>query len=194
MYDFCLIIIIITYDHSLIFFLGFLATEDTKVTLKTTKWWFLFYLHFTSGCLKYFSLSIELVLPLILENFDDIDTVKRLRNCNNLFNLLFSDCLVIICLEIKKIFSTEYVSNHLAWAVWDDEQTSERALHIRCEVITSAFTNFKLVFKPYNKQLVNLERSVITGQTSALPYSSRYRSVNTARVSSRFYRYDLISG
>ena len=37
--------------------------------------------------------------------------------------------------------------------------------------------------KPDNKQLINLEHSVLAGksQTSTLPYSPHYRSVNTAR-------------
>ena len=43
--------------------------------------------------------------------------------------------------------------------------------------------------EPYNKQLINLERSVSTGksQTSALPYWPRYRSVNAARSRSEIF-------
>ena len=65
-----------------------------------------------------------------------------------------------------------------------------------CKLAPSARMIFLFINEPYNKQLNNLDRLVVTGksQTEALPYWPSDSEVNTVGRGLRFSRNDLTLG
>ena len=85
----------------------------------------------------------------------------------------------------------------LPW-IWDDEWIGKRAI-AGCKLTTSArimFFFFNSYSKPYNKQLNNLDRSVVTGKSQTSAYRIDLAIARSIRqgLGLRFSRNDLTLG
>ena len=103
---------------------------------------------------------------------------------------------VIIILPVKCVFTlVKFTNSVLLPSVGDDEWSRVNARIAGCKLTTSARITFffSLIREPYNKQLNNLDRSVVTGKSQTSAYRIDLAIARSIRqgLSLRFSRNDL---